>query len=191
MHPELDARTLFVDRVVNLMDEGLDVGIRIGELPDSSMIAAKCGEVRQLVLASPEYLDRHGRPDAPEDLAGHRLIQSVAVSASRDWEFRRSKKAVKQPISPRIRTNTNDAAIDLCVQGWGITRLLSYQVAEWVANGRLEVLLQGFEIPPKPVHVVHHEGRMVSAKVRAFVDFALENLRGHPSLIINERQVTG
>ncbi len=181
-YPMVSARTLFVDRVVNLMDEGLDVAIRIGELPDSSLIAVRAGAVRRVMFASPEYLQKHGLPQRPEDLSSHRLIQSLALGASPEWPFQKDGKPVSVRAEPRIRMNTNDAVIELALRGWGLSRLLSYQIAPWLADGRLQTVLSDFELPPLPIHVLHQEGRMVSAKVRSFVDYMVERLRADPAL---------
>lgn len=181
-YPLVKARTLFVDRVVNLMDEGLDVAIRIGDLPDSSLTAVRAGTVRRVMFAAPEYIDKYGLPQRPEDLAGHRLIQSLALGASAEWPFLENGKPVSIRAEPRLRMNTNDAVIELTLRGWGLSRLLSYQIAPYLADGRLQTVLSEFELPPMPVHVLHQEGRMVSAKVRSFVDYMVERLRADPAL---------
>lgn len=177
LHPQLSARTLFVDRVVNLVDEGQDVAIRIGALPDSSLVAVRCATVRQVMVASPDYIARHGLPTLPEGLASHQIIQATGTNPGDDWKFQHNGKPISVRLAPRVRMNTNDAAIELAVRGGGVSRLLSYQVAPYLADGRLQVVLDAFEMPPQPVHVVHQEGRLVSAKVRAFVDFMVPHLR--------------
>lgn len=182
LYPLVRAQTLFVDRVVNLMDEGQDVAIRIGDLPDSSLTAVRAGRVRRVIFSSPEYLKRNGRPQRPEDLSSHRLIQSLAMGTSAEWAFQENGKPLSVPVEPRLRMNTNDAVIELTVRGWGLSRLLSYQIAPYLADGRLQTVLGGFELPPLPVHVLHQEGRMVSARVRAFVDFMVQRLRADPAL---------
>lgn len=179
--PLVNARTLFVDRVVNLMDEGLNVAIRIGDLPDSSLIAVRAGTVRRVMFASPEYLGTHGLPQHPEDLTDHRLIQSLAMGASLEWPFQENGAPFSVHAEPRLRMNTNDAVIELVVRGWGLSRLLSYQIAPYLADGRLQTVLSEYELPPLPIHVVHQEGRIVSAKVRAFVDYMVERLRSDPA----------
>jgi len=181
-YPLLEAQTLFVDRVVNLMDEGLDVAIRIGDLPDSSLTAVRVGQIRRVVCASPEYIKKNGLPRHPNDLSGHRLIQSLAMESAREWMFLENGKRISIPLKPRLRMNTNDAVIDLVVRGWGLSRLLSYQIAPDLAGGRLQIVLGAFELPPMPIHVLHQEGRMVSAKVRALVDFKVERLRADSAL---------
>ncbi len=182
LHQKLSARTLYVDRVVNLIDEGLDVGIRIGNLADSSLMAVRCGAVRQVVFAAPAYLDTRGEPETPDDLASHAIINSTALHPSAQWHFQKSETVVTKRVSPRISMNTNDAVIELALQGHGIGRLLSYQVAPYLADGRLRTVLNSYEPPEIPIHLVHQEGRTVSAKVRAFVDFAAKRLKSDPYL---------
>jgi len=182
LYPKVNAQTLFVDRVVNLMDEGLDAAIRIGELPDSSLTAVRVGTIRRVAFASPEYLKKNGLPEHPSDLSGHRLIQSLALGSSAQWPFQVNGKPVFVPVEPRIRMNTNDAANELVLRGWGISQLLSYQIAPYLADGRVKPVLSDFEMPPMPVHVLHQEGQIVSAKVRSFVDFITARLRADPAL---------
>jgi len=176
-YAHVDARTVYVDRVVNLIDEGLDVGIRIGELPDSSLTAVRCGKVRQVVFAAPEYIEKHGLPTHPENLKDHALIQSVAAAGSHAWDFQISGARSSVHVKPRVQMNTNDAAIEMALRGWGLSRALSYQVSPFIEAGQLKPVLEEFELPSMPIHVVHQEGRMVSGKVRAFVDFMVERLR--------------
>jgi DNA-binding transcriptional LysR family regulator len=178
-YPKVNARTMYVDRVVNLIDEGLDVGIRIGDLPDSSLTAVSCGSVRQVVFGAPKYFEKHGFPKHPEDLADHELIQSLAVTPSREWGFQVNGVRTSVQIKPRVQMNTNDAAIEMALGGWGLSRVISYQISPFIEDGRLQTVLDEFGLPPMPIHVVHQEGRMVSGKVRAFVDFMVERLRAH------------
>lgn len=172
----------FVDRVVNLFDEGLDVGIRIGQLPDSSLRAIRVGEVRRVVCAAPSYLDRHGIPKTPADLANHQIIAATAISAASIWIFSKGKKKVSVKLNPSIMVNTNDGALEAAKDGFGLTRLISYQVANELAAGRIKTVLSGFEEAPLPIHVIHREGRHSSAKVRSFVDMAVEMLRADKTL---------
>jgi DNA-binding transcriptional LysR family regulator len=176
-YPNVTCQALFLDRVVNMMDEGQDVAIRIGELPDSSLVATRIGAVRQTVFAAPDYLATHGTPLHPTDLTTHRIIHPLAVNSAPEWHFRDDSKPITIRFDAPLRMNTNDAVIDMALSGWGISRLLSYQIAAYVGDGRLVPLLEEFEPPALPVHILHVEGRMVSAKVRAFVDFAAARLR--------------
>jgi DNA-binding transcriptional LysR family regulator len=180
--PEVDAQCLFLDRIVNVVEEGIDVAVRIGELPDSSLQATRVGRVRRVLVAAPAYLQAHGVPQRPEDLAGHTIAAASGVNPVSEWRFNDAGKPLLQRLQPRLRTTTNDSAIAAAVAGLGITRLLSYQVAALVAAGQLQVVLEDFEAAPLPVHVVHHEGRRATQKVRAFVDLAVQSLRADPAL---------
>lgn len=181
-HPLVTCQTLFVDRVVNLMEEGLDVAIRIGELPDSALVATRVGSVRRVVVAAPEYLRAHGAPEHPGDLAGTRVIQALAVDGGAEWRFQEKGSSMSVRPAPRLRMNTNDAVLRLVLGGWGLSRLMSYQVAPALADGRLRTVLEEFEQPPLAVHVIHQEGRLVSKKVRTFVDEMVARLRADPAI---------
>lgn len=181
-HAETTVSALFVDRVVNLADEGLDVGIRIGTLPDSSLRAIRVGQVRRIVCAAPAYLQAYGIPATPADLARHQLIAATSVTSGADWTFSAARERVSVRLNPRILVNTNDGALEAARDGFGITRLLSYQVADELAAGTLVVVLADFEEASLPVHVIHREGRLGSAKVRSFVDLAVQSLRANPAL---------
>lgn len=173
---------LFIDRVVNLVEEGLDVGIRIGPLPDSSLRAIRVGQVRRVVCASPAYLKKHGRPRSPADLARHSIIAATPVSAGSEWLFAKGKEKISVRLGPRIMVNANDGALEAAKSGFGLTRLLSYQVASELAADTLKAVLMEFDDTSLPVHVVHREGRHGSAKVRGFVDLAVAGLRANAAL---------
>ncbi|CAD5371778.1 LysR family transcriptional regulator [Rubrivivax sp. A210] len=181
-YPEVDAQCLFLDRVVNVVEEGIDVAVRIGELPDSSLQAARVGRVRRVLVAAPAYLAARGVPQQPQDLAAHTIVSAAGVTPVSEWRFNDNSKPLLQRMQARMRTTTNDSAIMAAVAGLGITRLLSYQVAEHVRSGALQLLLQDYETAPLPVHVVHHEGRRATQKVRAFVDLTVDTLRADPAL---------
>ena len=174
----VSVHAVFVDRVTHLVDEGIDVAVRIGPLRDSGYRAIGVGAVRRVVVAAPSYLARRGVPATPDDLVRHDVIASVAARPSNDWEFGRAQRSVVA-VRPRLSCTTNAAAIDAALDGRGLTRVLSYQVAAALASGSLVAVLQEFEEMPWPIHVVHSEGRRVTAKVRAFVDLAVERLRGN------------
>jgi DNA-binding transcriptional LysR family regulator len=183
LYPEVRGRTLFLDRVVNLVDEGLDVALRIGELPDSSLIAIPVGRVRRVVCAAPAYLEKRGAPEHPKDLACHRFVVGVSgLTSVGQVEFREQGKPLRVALAPTLQLNTNASAIQIATSGWGICRVLSYQVAQELASGQLKLLLEDYEPEPWPIYVLHQEGRSVSAKVRAFVDFLAQRLRAHPDL---------
>lgn len=174
--PDVNVSAVFLDRVVNLVEEGLDVAIRIGELTDSSLCAIKVGEVRHLLCASPDYLKNHLEPTFPEDLLNHQVIVSRAGNGGTIWNFDVQGETLSLKFKPRLSMTTNDAAISAAVSGFGITRVLSYQVAQELKSGELRVLLEDFECPPQPIHIVHQHGGNVAAKLRAFIDLASATL---------------
>lgn len=173
-YPDMEISAVLLDRTVNLLEEGLDVGIRIGELPDSSMKAIRVGAVRRVVCASPAYLAKHGTPQQPADLAHHLIVAASAVSPVIEWKF---AQGLVVRVKPRLTVTSNDSAIEAVVRGMGMTRLLSYQIAPYQASGQLQTVLSEFEPAPLPIHVIHREGRYASAKVRTFVDFMVARLR--------------
>jgi DNA-binding transcriptional LysR family regulator len=177
-YPDTAASAVLLDRVVNLIEEGVDVGIRIGELPDSNLQATAVGSVRLVVCASKEYLRRHGVPRRPEEVLQHSIIASSAGSASISWRF--GGRVLR--IEPRLTVTTNDGAIEAALRGFGITRMLSYQVSPYVMAGDLRIVLEEHEPAPRPINIVHREGRHASAKVRAFVDLMAERLRNDRAL---------
>ena len=181
-YPGMEVSTLFVDRVTNLLEEGIDVGVRIGELPDSTLRAVRVGEVRRVLVASPEYLARHGAPQKPQDLAQHAVVSSSGSSAPVEWRFNDGGRALSLRPSARLNVNTNDAAIEAVKAGFGIARLLSYQSAALVASGELQLVLEAFSTPPVPIHIVHRDARQGSARVRSFVDLMAARLRAEPGL---------
>ena len=180
-HPAVRARTLFVDRVVNLIEEGLDVALRIGQLPDSTLTATRIGHVRRVVVAAPAYLARHGAPERPADLARHRTALATGLSPDARWRFERGGRAEVIQLSPTLRCNTVDAALDAALAGWAVTRLHSYQAAAALADGRLVELLPGADDRQIPVHLLHAEGPLRAAKIRSFIDFAATRLRREAS----------
>ncbi len=179
-NPEVEVRAAFYDRVGNLLDEGLDVAIRIGHLKDSSMFAIEVGSIQRIVCGSPEYLDKHGTPKSPTDLVNHEIILASTVEPSTTWRFESSKEKVSVKLFPRLHCSQNGAAIEAAKQGFGITRLMSYQVGEELQAGTLRRILREYEAEPLPVSILHLEGRQANAKVRAFIDLAVERLRANP-----------
>ena len=182
LYPAIVVSTLFVDRVTHLSDEGLDIAVRIAELPDSSLIAARVGAVRRVLCAAPEYLERRGRPKEPGDLEAHDLIGFASASASSAWVAHKDGKSQTVKVQARLLTNTADVAIGAALAGRGITRVLSYQVDDEIAAGRLELVLPEYTPPSVPVHVVHRETGQVTARVRAVVDHLVSSLRESRSL---------
>lgn len=175
-YPRITVRTVFVDRVADLIDEGLDVAVRIAALPDSGLTAVRVGAVRPVLCASPAYLARRGRPRVPADLAGHDTIGSAAF-AGQPWGFLSGGGRITVRTAPRLLVNTVDVGIAAAIDGLGIARVLSYQVADEVRSGALEILLAEHELPAIPIHVVHVDGRNARARVRAFVDLVAPLLR--------------
>jgi len=175
-YPQVSIRTLFVDRVVNLVDEGVDLAVRIGNLPNSGFSALRVGAVRRVVCGSPGYFEKNGEPATPSDLADHSVIAATSAWASTEWRFGQDQKTIVH-VHPRLYCNTNDAALQAAIDGFGLTRVLSYQAAPSLASGALRTVLSAYEEHPLPVHIVHPEGRHAPAKVRTFIDFAAERLR--------------
>lgn len=176
-YPEVSASCLFLDRVVNLLDEGIDVAIRIGDLPDSSMQAIRVGQVRRVICAAPAYLAQHGIPSVPDDLYQHRIISASSVTPNPEWKLVEAGKLRSIRLQARMITSTNDSAINAALNGFGLTRLLSYQIAQYLQAGQLKTVLPEFEPAPLPIHVVHREGRNAPQRVRSFLDLVVERLR--------------
>lgn len=181
-YPRVLARTLLVDRIVDMMEEGLDVAVRIAHLPASGLSAVRVGQVRRVVCASPEYLARRGVPRTLDDLERHDAIMFAPGSSAPDWSFPVQGRGVTVRPRTQLIVNTVDVTIAAAVAGRGLTRVLSYQIAPELAAGTLQIVLEEFEPPQLPIHVVHAEGRRAAARVRAFVDFAVERLRANAAL---------
>ena len=183
-YPQIDVRIALSDRVVNLLEEHVDVAVRIGELPDSSLVATPVGAIRRVVCASRAYFAERGMPESPAELGTHDCITFEALMSSKEWIFGVGKSEVSVPIHSRLVVNTAEAAIDAASAGIGITRVLSYQVAESVRTGKLIVALQAFEPKAWPVNLVFTDRRLLPLKVRAFLDFSTPRLKARlsPSL---------
>lgn len=181
-YPEIFISALFVDRLVHLVDEGIDIAIRIAELPDSSLTAARVGEVRRVLCASPRYLHAYGKPKNPKDLSNHELIEFSHETPRGEWLFQSAGRPQSYKVNSRMKFNVADPAIAAALSGRGITRVLSYMISKHVAHGDLEVVLPDFEPPTVPVHVVHKEPDQTSARVRAVADFLVDRLRNNRML---------
>ncbi|KAA0588410.1 DNA-binding transcriptional LysR family regulator [Azospirillum lipoferum] len=178
-HPAVSAKLYLLDRPANLIDEGIDVALRIAHLPDSSMVAVRVGEVRRVVVAAPRYLASHPPIEQPADLAKHRIIAMTHFGLD-SWSFPPvGASAVPRTVSftPRFVVNSVRAAVASAVEGHGVVRLFTYHVAEKVCDGQLEIVLKDAEHAPLPVHLIAPEGRLSTPKVRAFIDFAVPRLR--------------
>ena len=181
-HSQVSARTLLVDHVVDLVEGGIDVAVRIAHLPDSSLTAIRVGTVRRVVCASPEYLAAHGTPRKLADLASHEaIVFASSGAAQKEWQFgaasSRSGSLQSVPLRSRFAVNNADAAIAAAVAGAGLTRVLSYQIGPQVQAGSLEIVLEKHEPAAIPVSVVFPAGRRSTARVREFVEFAVERLK--------------
>ncbi|MET1025645.1 MAG: LysR family transcriptional regulator [Dongiaceae bacterium] len=177
-YPKVNISMLLLNRIVSYIDEGIDLGIRIADLPDSSLQAIQVGQIQRIICASPAYWAEHGVPKTPQDLAGR---DAITISGGRSmidrWNFRSGESEVTIPIKPRLVVNTIQAVLDAAVAQGGIIRVMSYQAEPLEAEGKLQRVLIGHEPPPLPIHVVHPAGRYLAPKVRLFIDRTVESLR--------------
>jgi len=170
--PQVSADLVLNDRNLDMVDAGLDVAVRIGALADSSLVARRVGEVRRVVVAAPGYLARRGTPQTPADVAGHEVIHASTQAGPTEWRFEGPRGPVTVRVRPRLMINAIEPVVTAAVEGRGITRVFSYQVADEVADGRLVRLLAAYEPAPIPVQLVTVSARLMPARVRAFLDFA-------------------
>ena len=180
-YPRVEAEVTLVDRVVDLVEEGIDVGVRIARLDDSSMIALPVGEVRRVVCASPAFLRRNGTPERPEDLRDSNCLLFRGLAPDGRWQFHEGRRRFSVPVSGRFSTNHARAAIDACVAGHGFGQFLSYQVDPFIATKKLRRVLNPYEVPPIPVSIVYPHARL-APRVRTFVDWLRDALRAESSL---------
>lgn len=176
----VEVKVLFSDNITNLIEEGLDIAIRIGHLKDSNLYASQLGVVRRIVCGSPEYFIQNGKPISPADLSEHNIIFPTTFESSPVWHFVNKGKKEFVKLKPRLCCNQNSAALKAAIQGFGLTRLMSYQVGEELAKGTLQSVLTSYEEAPLPINIIHMEGRRVNAKVRAFLDLAKLHLQKNP-----------
>jgi DNA-binding transcriptional LysR family regulator len=169
-YPEVRGELLLTDRIVNLVDEGVDIAVRIGELGDSRLIARRVGATRRVLVAAPGYLADAPPLRAPRDLQRHQLIAFTALAPGREWSFQRDGREVRVAVRPRYLTNSADAAIQFARRGGGLTLALAYQVADAIRAGQLRVVLSGYEPPASPIHLVYPTTRLLSPRVRLFVE---------------------
>jgi DNA-binding transcriptional LysR family regulator len=169
-YPEVTAELRVSDRMINLVEDGVDLAVRIGHLADSTLVARHVGEMRRIVVASGPYLKQRGEPDTPEAITSHDTIQFGVT----EWRFVDNGRDIRVASAPRFTTNSADAAIQYAAQGGGLTRVLAYQAAEAIKDGRLRIVLAKFEPPALPIHIVYPTSRLLSAKVRAFIDLVVE-----------------
>jgi DNA-binding transcriptional LysR family regulator len=176
-YPEIDVRLTLADRVVSLLEEHVDVALRIGELRDTSLVATRVGALRRVVCASPEYLEARGTPTTPSDLESHDCITFEGLMSPRSWTFSNDGEARSVDIHSRLVVNTAEAAVDMAVAGIGVTRVLSYQIATALLEGKLVIVLESFEPAQQPVSLVYSGSGLLPLKLRAFLDFAMPRLK--------------
>jgi len=169
-HPEVVGHLQLADRLVNLADEGIDLAVRIGNLPDSGTVARRVGRTRRVVVASPGYLARAGTPRRPDEIEGHATIRFAGLSGAAEWPFADRGRDIRVPIAPRFTTDSAEAAIAHAERDGGLASVLSYQVADAIRAGRLKVVLARFERPALPIQLVYPAARFLPRKVRAFIE---------------------
>ncbi|UGA42486.1 LysR family transcriptional regulator [Bradyrhizobium quebecense] len=173
-YPDVGVDLRLSDRRINLVEDGVDLAVRLGHLPDSTLVARHVGQMRRIVVASAGYLKLRGEPKRPADLTAHDTIQFGAMTATPDWRFMEDGQEIRITPTPRFTSNSSDAAIQYAEQDGGLTRVMAYQAAESLKARRLRIVLAEFEQPPVPIHVVYPTSRLLSAKVRTFIDLVTE-----------------
>lgn len=176
-YPEVDVRLTQSDTLRRLVEEHIDLAVRIGHLPDSSMVATRVGSIRRVACASPAYLEAHGEPMTLQELSAHHCVTVERLALPAAWTFMEGQREIAVPVRSRLTINTAEAAIDAAVAGVGIARVLSYQVADAVRSGVLRLILEDFEPEPWPVSLVHTGRGLLPLKLRAFLDFAAPRLK--------------
>ncbi|RWC44704.1 MAG: LysR family transcriptional regulator [Mesorhizobium sp.] len=176
-YPDVDIRLTLADRITQLVEDHFDLAIRIGQLPDSSLVAIGVGAIHRVVCASPAYLAEHGTPATPQDLKTHSCITFEGLASAATWSFTRGKAEIPVQVRSRLQVNTAEAAIDAAIAGVGLTKVLSYQIEAALRSGTLRVLLEEFEPAPWPVSLVHAGHGLLPVKLRAFLDFAAPRLK--------------
>jgi DNA-binding transcriptional LysR family regulator len=171
---EVSGELRLEDRMISLVEDGIDLAVRIGHLADSSLVARHVGEMRRIVVASPAYLKARGEPKTPEAIASHDTIQFGSTAGVADWRFLDAGEEVRITYDPRFSSNSSDAAIQYAAEGGGLTRVMAYQAAEALKAGKLKIVLQKFELPAVPINIVYPTSRLLSAKVRSFIDLVTE-----------------
>jgi DNA-binding transcriptional LysR family regulator len=182
-YPDINLRMILADRMINLLEDPVDVAVRIADLADSSLVAARVGSIRRVVCASPAYFAKRGVPETPQDLAAHDCISFDGFSSANTWNFQAGKFEAGVRVRSRLTANTAEAAIDAAIAGLGVTRVLSYQIADALRAGALVTALEKFEPMPVPVSLVYSGHGSLPQKLRAFLDFARPRLRARLSEI--------
>jgi DNA-binding transcriptional LysR family regulator len=178
--PEINVRLVLADRNLDLIDDHVDVAVRIGALANSALVSTRVGAVRSVVCGSPAYFAAYGAPKGPEDLSTLSAVTFDSLSSSQHWVFRdpKSKRELRTPVRSRLSVNTAEAAIDGAAAGLGVTRVLSYQIAQAVLEGRIQIVLAEYEPAPLPVSLIHASHELTPLKMRMLLDFAAPRLRG-------------
>jgi DNA-binding transcriptional LysR family regulator len=182
-YPDITVRLTLADTVLNLIDDHVDVAVRVGKLPDSRLMALRLGEIGWVACASPDYLAHRGEPDSPEELANHDCIMFEGLYSNNSWTFGRDRQVQEISVRPRFSVNSADAAIAAAISGAGITRVLSYQVADPVARGALKLILRALDPDLLPVHLLYAGQSLIPLKLRALLDFAGPRLRSSLSAL--------
>jgi DNA-binding transcriptional LysR family regulator len=175
-YPQVSAELRLSDRMINLVEDGVDLAVRIGHLPDSSLVARHVGEMPRIVVASPGYLEARGEPKTPEAIASH---DTILFGSTPEWRFSRDGRELRVTCTPRFITNIADAAIQYAEQDGGLTDVMAYQAADAIKGGRLKIVLAKFQRPALPIHIVYPTSRLLSAKVRTFIDLVVETSEWH------------
>lgn len=173
-YPDVAGELRLEDRMVSLVEDGIDLAVRIGDLADSTLVARQVGTMRRITVASSAYLKARGEPKTPAALASHDAIRFGSTTGLADWRFTDGGEEIRIGYTPRFSTNSSDAAIQYAEAGGGLTRVMAYQAAASLKAGKLKVVLQKFELPALPIHIVYPTSRLLSAKVRAFIDLVIE-----------------
>lgn len=176
-YPDIRLQLLLSDRNVHLLDDHVDLAIRFGQLPDGNMVAVRLGDMRNVVCASQDYLDRNGAPAHPTELSEHDIVSHDLIDPARGWRFKIVGKTSEIPVRPRLSVNTAETAVKAASAGAGITRVLLYQAFPAIKRGDLKVLMPEFEMDPQPFHIVHAGLTPQPLKIRTFLDFAIPRLR--------------
>jgi len=176
-HPSIDVRMMLVDRRLNMIEDHIDIGLRVGDLHDFSLVVKKVGTVRRVVCASPDYLKRRGMPKTPDELKDHDCITFENTLSAQTWSINVGKTEKPFPIHSRLVVSTAEAATDAAVAGIGLTRMLDYQIAAQLRDGTLKLVLESFRSSPKPVHLIYEGGRHLPLKIRTFLDYASPRLK--------------
>ncbi len=177
--PDITIETFFTDRNVNLIDEGMDVALRIGHLEDSSFVAKNVGMVRRVLCASPSYLKKKGVPQNLEELKDHKLILARSLTDNKEWHFKNGKYI---RVNSRLGVNTMASASRAAVKGWGIANVLSYQISDYIKVNKLKIVLSELEPDSLPIHILYPEGRHSSVKLKFFIEFVYKELKKDPFL---------